>query len=126
MAAWIKGVTVYLTVRTKTGTDAFNAPVYSETEVAVDNVLITPLSDTEILDTLNLTGKRAVYELSIPKGDAHDWTDTTVRFFGETWRTIGMTIQWLEHMVPLDWNKKVKVESIAQETDNGEDQSEAQ
>lgn len=112
MAAWIKGVTVYLTVRTKTGTDAFNAPVYSETEVAVDNVLITPLSDTEILDTLNLTGKHAVYELSIPKGDAHDWTDTTVRFFGETWRTIGKGREYIVENVPLNWNRKVQVESI--------------
>ncbi len=112
MAAWIKGDTVYLTVRTKTGTDAFNTPVYSETEVAVDNVLITPLSDTEILDTLNLTGKRTVYELSIPKDDTHDWSDTTVRFFGETWRTIGRGKKYMGKNAPLDWNLKVQVESI--------------
>ncbi|MBO7670897.1 MAG: hypothetical protein J6S60_09945 [Oscillospiraceae bacterium] len=112
MAAWIKGITVYLAVRTQTGTDAFNAPVYAEQEVPVDNVLITPLSDTEILDTINLTGKRAVYELSIPKGDAHDWTDTTVRFFGEKWRTIGHGRQFIDELTPLDWNRKVQVESI--------------
>ena len=115
MAALIKGITIFLTVRTQMGTDGFNAPVYSENEVAVENVLITPISDAEVLDTLNLVGKRAAYELSIPKGDQHNWTDTTVRFFGQTWRTIGNTIEWIEEMVPLDWNKKVKVESIAQE-----------
>ena len=109
---WIKGITVYLTVRTQTGTDAFDAPVYSEAETAVDNVLVTPLSDTEILDTLNLFGKRAVYELSIPKGDAHDWTDTKVRFFGETWRTIGRGRETIDALTPLDWNRKVQVESI--------------
>ena len=114
--AWIKGITVYLTVRTRTGTNAFNAPVYADTEEAVDNVLITPLSDTEILDTLNLTGKRAVYELSIPKGDAHDWTDTTVRFFGRTWRTIGMGREYIDALTPLDWNRKVQVESIVGQT----------
>lgn len=113
--AWIKGVTVYLIVRTQTGTDAFNAPIYAEAEDPVDNVLITPLSDTEILDTVNLTGKRAVYELSIPKGDTHDWTDTTVRFFGETWRTIGAGRAYIDELTPLDWNRKVQVESIVTE-----------
>lgn len=112
METWIKGITVYLTVQTQTGTDAFNAPVHSEEEVAVENVLVTPLSDTEILDTLNLTGKKAVYELSIPKGDAHDWTNTTVRFFGEIWRTIGHGKELIGANVPLSWNKKVQVESI--------------
>lgn len=110
--AMIKGITVYITVRTLTGRDAFNAPLYSEAEEPVENVLVTPLSDTEILDTVNLHGKRAVYELSIPKGDAHDWMDTKVRFFGKTWRTIGRSREYIEENVPLDWNRKVQVESI--------------
>lgn len=112
METWIKGITVYLTVKTQSGTDAFNAPLYRETEVAVENVLVMPMSDTEILDTLNLTGRRAVYELSIPKGDTHDWTNTTVRFFGKAWRTIGHGKEYIDANVPLPWNRKVQVESI--------------
>lgn len=112
MVAWIKGITVTLTVRTQSGTDEFNAPVYTDTETDVENVIVTPLSDTEILDTLNLTGKKAVYELSIPKGDSHDWTDTTVKFFGSTWRTIGRGKEYIDANVPLLWNRKVQVESI--------------
>lgn len=111
MGTLIKGITVYLTVKTQTGTDAFNAPVYSEEEVAVENVLVTPLSDTAILGSVDLTGKKTVYELSIPKGDAHDWTDTSVRFWGETWRTIGRGKEFIDENVPLDWNRKVQVEN---------------
>ena len=111
--ALIKGITVNLLVRTQTGTDDFNRPIYSEEYIPVDNVLVAPLSDTEILDTINLTGRKAVYQLAIPKGDAHTWEDMKVQFFGETWRVIGKPTLGIEADIPLDWNKKVKVESFA-------------
>lgn len=98
--------------RTQTGTDAFNRPTYAETAETVDNVLIEPLSEAEILDVQNLTGRRAVYRLCIPKGDAHTWTDRTVEFYGQKWHTIGETQEWIEAMVPLEWNRKVRVERI--------------
>ena len=36
----IRGMTVVLYVRTQTGTDAFNAPIYAEHPVEVENVLV--------------------------------------------------------------------------------------
>lgn len=111
----IKGITVTLYTRTKTGVDAFNAPVYTETPVVVDNVLVAPLSDEEILDTLNLTGRRAKYQLGIPKGDTHTWEGCEVEFFGERWRVIGQPTSGIDDLIPLRWNKKVKVETIAQD-----------
>ena len=108
----IQGITVYLYSETQTGTDAFNRPIYEASAVPVENVLIEPLTESEIVDTLNLTGRRAIDRLCLPKGDAHDWTNKEVEFFGKRWRTIGDTMEWIESMVPLSWNKKVKVERI--------------
>lgn len=110
----IKGITVTLYSRTQNGTDAFNAPIYNETSVEVSDVLVAPLSDEEILDTLNLTGRRAKYQLGIPKGDTHVWEGCEVGFFGERWRVIGHPTEGIDEMIPLRWNKKIKVESIAQ------------
>lgn len=107
----IKGITVTLYERTQTGTDAFNAPIYTETPVAVENVLISPVSDEDVVDALNLYGKRAEYELSLPKGDAHDWKDCRVDFFGQSYRVFGRGKQWIEANVPGPWNKKVLVEA---------------
>jgi len=108
----IKGIPVVLTVRTQSGTDAFGLPVYETREETVENVLVAPSSAEEIQDTLTLTGRKAVYTLGIPKGDAHEWEDTTVRFFGEVWHSIGPVTEGIEEMIPLAWNKKVKVERI--------------
>lgn len=106
----LKGITITLYEKTQTGTDAFNRPVYTETAVSVDNVLVAPASTSETLDTVNLTGKKAVYTLGIPKGDAHDWKDKKVEFFGETFKTFGEPLKGIEAMIPLEWNTKVQVE----------------
>lgn len=99
---------------TQSGVDAFNRPILTETAVDVENVLVAPMSDAEILDTVNLAGKRAVYQLAIPKGDNHDWENRRVSFFGEDWRVIGHPTDGIEDNIPLAWNKKVKVESYVQ------------
>lgn len=106
----MKGVSITLYNKAQTGEDAFGRPTYTETAETIDNVLIGEPSTEEILDTLNLTGKTLAYTLAIPKGDTHTWTDRKVEFFGETFRTIGEPTQGIEALIPLAWNKKVKVE----------------
>lgn len=106
----IKGITVTLYEQTQTGTDAFNDPIYTETAINVDNVLVYPSTQTEILETVNLYGRKAVYTLGIPKGDTHNWENCRIDFFGQSWRSFGIPSQGIEDMIPLDWNMKVTVE----------------
>jgi len=106
----IKGITVTLYGTTQTGTDAFHAPVYTETAETVANVLVTPSSAEDVINDLQMYGKRSEYQLCIPKGDAHDWADKKVRFFGQTFRTFGPVQEYIEANLPLKWNQKVKVE----------------
>ncbi len=106
----MRGVTVTLYDKTQTGVDGFGRPVYEDTAVTVDNVLIGEPTSEDVIDTLNLTGKHLAYTLAIPKRDAHTWTDRKVEFFGEVFRTIGEPTQGIDHLIPLSWNKKVKVE----------------
>ena len=106
----IKGMPVKLYERVLSGTDEFDHPVYTETPVIVENVLVAPASTTEILDTLNLTGKKAVYNIAIPKGDSHTWQDCRVDFFGQSWRVIGLQQQGIDENIPGAWNQKWMVE----------------
>lgn len=106
----IKGITVILVDKIRDSVDPFGAPIYQDAEIPVDNVLVTPSTTDDMVNQLNLTGKKAVYTLAIPKGDEHDWEDKEVRFFGQTWRTFGFVTQGIDHLIPLDWNKKVMVE----------------
>lgn len=106
----IKGITVTLITKKKVGTDPFDEPIYEDVETEVGNVLVSPSSTEDIVNQLELTGKKAVYTLAIPKGDDNNWEDAEVVFFGDRWQTFGFTTQGIDHLIPLDWNKKVMVE----------------
>ncbi len=108
--AILKGITVTLINKIPNGGDPFDNPTYKEMEIKVDNVIVAPASTDDITNSLNLTGRKAVYTLGIPKGDTHDWENAEVRFFNERWRTFGIPIEGIEALVPLDWHKKVMVE----------------
>lgn len=106
----IKGITVTLYEKTQTGVDDFGAPIYEETAVGVQNVLVGEPNGEDIISTDQLEGKKWVYTLAIPKGDTHDWRDKRVDFFGQSFKTFGAPTQGIEANIPLKWNTKVKVE----------------
>ena len=106
----IKGIHVTLYEKVKAGEDDFGHTIYQETETTVENVLVAPASVSEIIEMQNLTGKKAVYNIAIPKGDTHKWADCKVEFFGKMWRVIGFPQEGIEKNIPLAWNQKWMVE----------------
>lgn len=107
----IIGISVKIITKVETGEkDHFGAPVYSFVEEAVSDVLVSPASGTEVVEKQSLYGKKAVYNLGIPKGDTHEWEDAEVEFYGKRWRVFGPVLEGIEENIPLRWNKKVTVE----------------
>lgn len=95
--------------RVPTGKDAFLQTVYDERREPVENVLVTPVASEDVANDFAQYGKRTVYELSIPKKDDHRWEDAVVEFWGQRFQTVGNVRRWMEEMVPLDWNGKIRV-----------------
>lgn len=106
----IKGIPVKLSIRTQNGIDDFNRPTYEVSQEVVENVLVGEPSAEDVVNELNLSGKRIAYVLAIPKGDTHTWENTEVEFWGMTFKTVGIPTQGIDDNIPLQWNKKVKVE----------------
>ena len=106
----MQGINIILYDKQKTGEDAFGKPIYAETPVTVENVLVGEPTSDEVTDALNLYGKHVAYTLAIPKGDTNAWTGRTVEFFGEKFKVIGHPTQGIDHLIPIAWNKKVRVE----------------
>lgn len=109
-----RGITVTLYERTQTGTDAFNAPIYGSAAVEVQDVLVAPEGDAgqAVFTDTDLNSRKSTYLLGIPKGDTHQWENSEVSFFSRRWKVIGMTTEGIEDLIPLRWNKKVRVEAI--------------
>lgn len=115
MGWWIfmpkpKGIDIKLYTQTVVGTDPFGAEIKEEKAITIHNVLVYPTDTDTVTSQLNLTGKKAEYTLSIPKGDKNNWTDKTVEFWGKKWKTFGLVSETIEELTPLSWNKKVMVE----------------
>lgn len=110
----LTGRSIILYDKVKAGVDDFNHQIYEEMPVTVENVLIGSPTPQEVIDTLNLTGKRVAYTLGIPKGDLHTWTDRRVElpadFPAGKYRTIGPPAVGQEELIPLAWGKNVQVE----------------
>lgn len=105
----MQGMTVGLHVRTQTGVDAFNDPVWTDTVEPVANVLVGQPTAEEVTSSIDLYGRKIEYMLGIPKGDTHDWEGTVVEIWGKPYQTIGPTIQGIEANVPTPWHRKVRV-----------------
>lgn len=106
----IKGETVILIEKIKNGTDAFGAPIFTENEVEIKDVLIGNPSTDAVINELQLHGKRLIFVLGIPKGDNHNWQDTIVVIRGERFKTYGFPLTQTAANVPGRWNTQVKVE----------------
>ena len=106
----MKGTTVQLVVGTVTEYDPMGNPVETEELVDIPDVLVGQPSTDDITSTIQLYGKRIDYVLGIPKGDDHNWTDTSVYIKGEKFRTIGYPMTGEQANIPLRWGKNVKVQ----------------
>lgn len=106
----LKGITVTLYTKTVSGSDAFGAPTYTTTPVSVSNVIVEPIDASAITDQRTLEGGHEAYRLHIPKGDTHNWNNAKVVFFGKAFKQYGTVLEYIEELLPLEWNKKITVE----------------
>lgn len=105
----MKGMTIQLCVKTQTGTDEWGAPIYSETLVDVNDVLVGQPSSDDVITTLQTEGKKIVYTLGIPKGDTHEWEDTYVVIWGKKYSTVGNVMTGIQENIPLRWGGNIRV-----------------
>lgn len=108
--AILKGIEIILMDKVENGVDEFNHPIFVDKEIVVKNVLVASVKTEDVTNIVNLTGKKAEYQLGIPKCDKNTWENREVIFFGRKWRTIGIPQEGIESMIPLSWNRKIMVE----------------
>lgn len=106
----MKGMTIQLVQKIQTGTDPYNAPIYSENFVDVNDCLVGQPTTDDVTNALSMYGKKIEYVVGIPKGDTHNWTDAELVIFGERFRTVGYPQTGIQANIPLRWGQNVKVE----------------
>lgn len=113
----LHGVTIQILRKVETGTDIFGRPTYEEVSEDVENVLIASPSyitaSKEVVDALNLDGKKVDYWLGIPKGDTHTWEGAKVILpapFSGTYKVIHFPVTGIQDLIPMQWGMNVAIE----------------
>ncbi len=106
----IQGTTIQLVDKVRVDSDPFGAPIYNESLIEVDNVLVAQPVPSQINDMLNLYGKRLAYSIGIPKGDTHTWKEQDVIIFGERYHVFTEVTKGIEANVPGPWHHVYGVE----------------
>ncbi len=105
----MKGTTIQIAVKTRTGTDPFGKPTYKTEFEDVPDVLVGTPSTDDVKASVELFGKKIEYILGIPKGDTHNWVDVDVIIWDQRYKTFGFPITGEQANIPLRWGQNVRV-----------------
>jgi len=111
----LHGVTIQIKIKGEATYNSFGEAIAAESWENVADVLVGLPTTEDMPAHGELLGRRVDYVLGIPKGDGHVWEDAEVILpapFAGRYRTVGFPVAGIEDMIPLRWNKKVKVERI--------------
>ena len=106
----LEGETVVVIHRAEVGRGAGNTPIYTEVEEAVDDVLVSPASTSDVIESNRPDGTELVYRLDFPKTWTRSLRGCRVRVRGEEFHVAGDPRPFLGSLTPGRWNRPVNVE----------------
>lgn len=109
MVTLLKGETVLVQTRTKTGVDAFNSPIYTTSEVSVANVLVSPSTPADNISAMHPEGVRVKYMLHFPKSYTGNLQGLKIRVRGSLYDVIGSPDHYTLENTPGEWWLPVEV-----------------
>lgn len=107
----IKGTSVTVSRRERTGTDRYNSPVYETVEERVDGVLPQPGGSSD-LDASRPEGVRVAMTFHFPKSYAKSLKGCAVAYAGREYRVIGDPQPFLGADTPGEWDRAVECEAV--------------
>lgn len=103
--------TIKVKIRTQTGTDKLNRPIYEEAWEDVSGCVVGSPSSEDIESEMNLSGKRIAYEILLPSDDSHTWPGASVMIKDKEYRVIGDVRESFISFSHIPCNKLISVEA---------------
>lgn len=105
----MRGETVVVKRRMRSGTGPGNTPIYEDVETPVDNVLIAPGARQDVVDSNRPDGTEVAWNLSFPKTFTGSLRNAKISVYGEDFEVIGDPRPYPNHLTPTAWNLPVEV-----------------
>lgn len=108
----IRGETVWVLDRSRTGVDAHGNALYESKRVEVEDVLVCPRPPREAPEDNRPNGAVVAFTLHFPKSYDGDLYGKSVEVRGRTCRVLGRPMRYASGNVPGRWNMAVEAEAV--------------
>ncbi|MGO1319928.1 MAG: hypothetical protein ACTII7_07775 [Galactobacter sp.] len=109
----IKGETVTVLTRERTGTLPGNTPEYTDVETTVDNVLVAPGALSDVTGSIRPDGVKVAWELHFPKTFTGSLRGARVKVRGgPAVPVVGDPHPYTDANTPGAWNRPVRLELV--------------
>lgn len=109
----MKGITIEFTHREASGTDAFNNPTYTETQVEVEDCLVAPITEPATArEQQAMEQSRDQVRVHFPKTFTDSLAHASFVWGGKTFVLDSDSVPFMNENTPTRWNRYVRAESV--------------
>jgi len=110
----MKGTTLTFSKKVQSGTDSFNNPTYTVTEIEVEDCLIAPITEpANAREQQAMDQHRDQVRIHLPKTYEGDVSDSNVDWDGKTFHLDSDSVKFMEGNTPTRWNRYFRAEHIS-------------
>lgn len=107
------GTTLTFVKKVANGTDSFNDPTYTTTEVEVEDCLIAPITEPATArEQQAMEQSKDQVRIHMPKASTEDVSDSDVVWDGKTFHTDSDSVVFMDENTPTRWNRYFRAESV--------------
>jgi hypothetical protein len=107
------GIDLTFVQQVPNGTDALNNPVYTTTDVEVEDCLVAPVTvPTNAREEQAIAQSRDQIYIHFPKAFTGDLSASNVTYDGKTFKLDSDTVKFMDGNTPTRWNRYVRAERI--------------
>lgn len=109
----MKGITLTFTKRNQTSTDSLNNPVYTDTDIEVEDCLIAPITEPSTArEQQAMEQSRDQIRIHIPKTCEEDLSKSSVEWDGKVFTLDNDSVVFMADNTPTRWNRYFRGECI--------------
>lgn len=109
----MKGTTLTFTKQVADGTDDFNNPTYTTSEVEVEDCLIAPITEpASAREQQAMEQSKDQVRIHLPKDSSADVSDSTVEWEGKTFKIDSDSVKFMTDNTPTRWDRYFRAEAI--------------
>lgn len=107
------GTTITFATKVESGTDQFNNPTYTETDVEVDDCLVAPITEpTNIREQQAIEQSRDQVRIHLPKTCTDDVSNSEFTWDGKVFKVDSDSVVFMDENTPTRWNRYFRAECV--------------